>query len=138
MKAKHFLLITSLAFILACTYFGLKGIQGYQEYKKRDAIALKNISANLNVAADWSIVRNEIYCNRMPLGISLEEIEQGIGNATPIMIERTHDIYLYYDLYFLNPDIKLRKMFLAFDNEHRLKEKLIWAGFGETMAVQCT
>lgn len=137
MKAKHFLLITSLAFILACTYFGLKGVQGYQESNKRHAIALKNISAKLNVATDWNIVRNEIYCNRMPLGISLEEIEQGIGNATPIMIERTHDLYLYYDLYFLNPDIKLNDMILAFDNEYRLKEKNIWAGFGETMPVQC-
>ncbi len=137
MKVKHFLRTVSFIFILACSYFGLKGFQEYQEYSKRDALALNNISANLNVAADWSVVRNEIYCNRMPLGISLEEIEQGIGNTTPIMIARTQDIYLYYDLYFLNPDIKLQKMFLAFDSEYRLKEKLIWAGFGETMTVQC-
>jgi len=26
-------------------------------------------------------------------------------------------------------------MFLAFDNQQLLKEKLIWAGFGETMKV---
>ena len=123
--------------MLACSYFGLKGFQEYQEYRIRNTNALNEISAKLNVAADWSMVRNEIYCNRMPLGISLEEIERGIGNATPIMIERTHELYHYYDLYFLNPDIKLRDMSLAFDNEHRLKEKSIWAGFGETMSVQC-
>ncbi|MBC7875693.1 MAG: hypothetical protein H7Y59_00865 [Anaerolineales bacterium] len=138
MKAKHVLLTISFLFMLTCIYAGLKGIYKYREYKKRDEIALSNLASNLNVDADWSVIQNEIYCKKIPFGITLDEIRQELSDITPIDIVRTDDVYLYYDLYFLDFDVRLNDMALAFDSENKLKEKLLWTGLGETMPVECS
>ena len=138
MNLKKVLLLILVLLILGCAIYVGSAIVKYNKYLANSDEALTRLSGRLGVEKDWDIIRNEIYCNVISDGSTIEEIEEQLNGITQYKMQKNDDNGFDYAIYFLEPYVKLDDMKILLDSNYRVREKTIWIGLGDVGEINCS
>ncbi len=130
----------SAAVLVSCAVFLPSGVAAGRLWQRAidDQHTLEAVAKRLSVTPDWEMVANYAYCDLLPLGITKQEIENTLVLVGPYQWQKDslHPYYtVYFDDYFTRT--ALGDLYLVFDSNDRLTEKLKWIGLGETTPINC-